>query len=248
MSDDPRNSGRQRLVLAMRPGASRANVVVAVLLAVLGFAAVVQVRTNNADTDYTGARRQDLVELLDSLDAAAQRAQAEISDLQQTQRDLQSSADANQVALDEARRQVETVGILAGTLPAVGQGVRITIDDPSGAVGSSTLVNAIEELRDAGAEAIELNDRVRVVAETALVDSDNGVTVDGVELRAPYVIEAIGSSHTLGDAVDFPGGLGDEVKALGGSVEVQELSTMEISALHTPKEPQYAQPTSGSGG
>jgi uncharacterized protein YlxW (UPF0749 family) len=248
MKDDSRDSGRQRLFRALRPGASRASVVVALLLALLGFAAVVQVRVNHADTDFSGARRQDLVELLDSLDAAAQRAQSEISDLQQTQRSLETNADANRVALEAARRQVETLGILAGTLPAVGEGVRITIDDPSGSVGSSTLVNAIEELRDAGAEAIEINDRVRLVAESAVVDTDSGVTVDGVGLRAPYVIDAIGSSHTLSDAVVFPGGLGDEVEALGGTVKVQELPNVEVSALHTPKEPQYAQPTSGSGG
>ena len=163
MTDDPRNSGRQRLVRAMRPGASRANVVWRCCSPCSASPRSSRCGPTTP-TPTTPGRGGRIWSSCSTRWTRRPAAQAEISDLQQTQRDLQSSADANQVALDEARRQVETWASWPGTLPAVGQGVRITIDDPSGAVGSSTLVNAIEELRDAGAEAIELNDRVRVVA------------------------------------------------------------------------------------
>jgi uncharacterized protein YlxW (UPF0749 family) len=243
-SDD----GRDRLIAAMKPRASRAQVVVAVLMVLVGFGLVLQVRTTHSTNDFAGARRGDLVELLDSLEAASQRTQSQIDTLEETKASLQSDTNRNQAALDAAREQVQILGILAGTIPAQGPGVRITITDPSNAIGSSTLLNALEELRDAGAEAIELNDSVRVVAQTALVDADDGVEVDGIQLQQPYVIEAIGSAHTLHAAVMFPGGLRDEVETFGGSVRVRDLSDIEIASLHQVEQPQYAQTVPESGG
>jgi uncharacterized protein YlxW (UPF0749 family) len=241
-------NGRDRLIAFMRPRASRAQVVVAVLLVLVGFGLVLQVRTTHSTNDFAGARRGDLIELLDSLEAASQRTQSQIDNLEKTKASLQSDTDRNQAALDAAREQVQVLGILAGTIPAQGPGVRIVITDPSNAIGSSTLLNALEELRDAGAEAIELNDSVRVVAETALVDVDDGVEVDGVQLQQPYVIEAIGSAHTLHGAVMFPGGLRDEVETFGGQVKVRELSDVEIASLHRAEQPQYAQTVPAAGG
>src|SRR5204862_6103612 len=100
-----------------------------------------------------------------------------------------------------------------GRVAAEGPGVTITIDDPDSALTAATLLNGIGELRDGGAAAIEINDTVRVVASTSFTESDGVISADGVELRAPYVIDAIGSSHTLAQAVVFPGGLSDQVDA-----------------------------------
>jgi uncharacterized protein YlxW (UPF0749 family) len=241
-------TGRGRLIGALRPHASRAQVVVAVLLVLVGFGLVLQVRTTNSTNDFAGARRGDLIELLDSLEAAAQRTQSQIDSLEETRASLESDTSRNQAALEAAREQLQVLGILAGTMPAHGPGVRIVIRAPNNAIGSSTLINALEELRDAGAEAIELNDSVRVVAQTALVDVDEGIAVDGVELQQPYVIEAIGSAHTLHDAVLFPGGLRDEVETFGGSVRVREARDVQIASLHRVEQPQYAQPAPPQGG
>jgi uncharacterized protein YlxW (UPF0749 family) len=227
----------------LRPHASTASVVVAVLLALLGFAAVTQVRATESDTAYEGARRQDLVLLIDSLDAATQRAQADLADLQRTRRSLQADTSAQRAVLRQSRQQLRVLGILAGTEPVDGPGVRITIKDPSSAIGAATLLNAVEELRDAGAEALELNDTVRVVAQTALVDTNRGLVVGGTPVQPPYVLEAIGAPHTLSEAVIFPGGLDDEVSALGGTASVARVARLQIESLHTPQPPQYAAPT-----
>jgi len=233
-------AARLRASLTRRP--SRGQVLVAVPLAVLGFAAAVQVGANNADGVYPGARRGDLVELLDSLDAANSRAQQQIAELEATRRELESTTDTRRAALEEAREEATTLAILAGTVPATGPGVVIRIDDPDGAVGAATMLNAIQELRDAGAEAIEINDSARVVAQTYFADGDNSLTVDGDALQPPYVIDAIGSSATLAVAVKFPGGLEDEVQALGGTVEVEETDAVDVTSLAEEPVPEYAQP------
>lgn len=215
----------------------------AVLLALLGFAAAVQVRANAADGVFPGARRGDLVQLLDSLDAANSRAEKQIAELEATQRELQTSSDRRRAALQEARQEATTLAILAGTVPATGPGVVINIEDPGDAVGAATLLNAVQELRDAGAEAIEINDSVRVVAQTYFADGEGGVAVDGVQLKPPYVIDVIGSPSTLSVATGFPGGLEDEVTALGGRVEVTQADAVDVTALAEARTPEYAAPT-----
>lgn len=241
--------GRERLRDAVRPRVSRAQAVVGVLLAIVGFLAIVQIRSESeASSEFAGARREDLLQLLDSLDAAATRARAEIESLEQRRSDLQSSADSRRAAIEEAREQVEVLGLLAGTLPAQGPGIVVRVADPERAIGTSTLLNAMQELRDAGAEAIEINDSVRVVAQSAFVDTEAGVQVDGELIRAPYVIEAIGDPHTLSQAMLFPGGLQDEVERLQGEVRIRKVEDLEITSVYSHPAPDFASPAPGAGG
>lgn len=236
-------AGRDRLVTALKRPVSRGQLTAGVLLAVLGFAAVVQVQANHKDDKYAGARQEELVQLVDSLSLASQRAENEIARLEQTRSSLRNDTDSRRTALERARQQVDVLGILAGTLPAVGPGVRITVTDKTGAVGTDYLLNGIEELRDAGAEAIELNGTVRVVAQTSLRDGPNGgVVVDGQQLSAPYVIEAIGDPSTLATGVAFAEGFTDSVERAGGSVSVDQADNIEIAATRDSRATQYTAP------
>jgi uncharacterized protein YlxW (UPF0749 family) len=241
--------GRDRLREALRPRVSRAQALIGVLLAIVGFLAMLQIRSEqSADDELAGARREDLLQLLDSLDAAATRVRAEIDDLEQRRQDLQSSADSRRSAISEAREQVQTLGLLAGTVPATGPGIVIRIEDPQSAIGTSTLLNAMEELRDAGAEAIEINDSVRIVAQSAFVDVPGGVEVDDTLIRPPYVVEVIGDAHTLREAMLFPGGLQDEVEQLQGTVRISQSRDLEIASLYSHPAPRFASPRAAGGG
>ena len=233
--------GRRRLLAALRRRGSRAQLVAGVLLAVLGFAVVTQVRSYGSDTTYVGARQGDLIQYINSLSLAAQRSQAEISQLRSTREALGSDNDARRTALALARERADTLGILAGTLPAVGPGIRVTVTDGGSGVGSDQLLNGLQELRDAGAEVIELNGTVRVVASTSVQDTtDGGVFVDGRRLSPPYVIEAIGDPHDLSVALAFRGGFTSDVERVGGTVDVTELDRVDISAVRKLKQPEYA--------
>jgi uncharacterized protein YlxW (UPF0749 family) len=238
------DDGRSRLLATLRRPGSRGQLTAAALLALLGFAAVTQVQANGKDDLYVGARQGDLIQYINNLSLASRRAETEIARLQQTRDALQSDTRSRRTAVERAQQQANTLGILAGTLPAVGPGVRVTVTDTKGAVGSNQLLEGLEELRDAGAEAIELNDKVRVVAQTSLKDTSGGVVVDGRLLKSPYTIDAIGDAHTLARALDFSGGFTDEVErpTVDGKVAVLELNKVEISALTVPTAPKYALP------
>jgi uncharacterized protein YlxW (UPF0749 family) len=241
---EPSPDGRSRLLAAMRTPGSRGQVTVALLLAVLGFAAVTQVHANDRDDAYVGARQGDLIQYINNLSLASQRTETEIAKLQETRDALRDDTESRRTALEVARQQADTLGILAGTLPAVGPGVRITVSGSSAGVGTNQLLNGLQELRDAGAEVIEINDQVRVVAQTSLSDTAGGVLVDGEVLRAPYVIDAIGDPHTLSTAMDFTGGFISEVRDVGGKVAVEKRDRVEIVSVREPSAPTYAKPTS----
>jgi uncharacterized protein YlxW (UPF0749 family) len=219
-------------------------VTAAVLLAVVGFASVVQVQATERDDDYEGMREEDLVQLLNSLSGASQRAENEIAELEQTRSSLRSDTDSRQAALEQARERASVLGILAGTLPAVGPGIVVTVKDPEGNVGIDQMLNGLEELRDAGAEAIELNDSVRVVAQTALEDGQNGIVVDETELTPPYTVEVIGDPHTLAEALNIYSGFVDDIEGpdIGGAVTIEETTSVEIATLTEPLDPEYAEP------
>jgi uncharacterized protein YlxW (UPF0749 family) len=219
------------------------QLVVALLIGGLAFAITVQVRDDGTD-DYAGVRGDDLVELLKSLDTANERLSSQIEELTATRNDLLSSTKLSAQAKEQAKKRAEELAILAGTSGATGPGIEVVIDDPDKEIDASALLDAVEELRDSGAEAIVVNGTARVVAQTYFLDDDEGIRIDGREIKRPFRIEAIGDASTLAGAVRFPGGLVDRVSNRGGKATVTERDKVTITALADIKTPEYARPTS----
>jgi uncharacterized protein YlxW (UPF0749 family) len=221
----------------------RAAALIGVLLALLGFGIAVQVRSNSASDSLSSARDDDLIRILDDQDSRADRLRQQIAALQTTEEQLQASGDRDSVALRQAEQQAQSLGILLGTLPATGPGVTITITDPQHGLKAEDLLDVVEELRGAGAEAIQFGS-VRVGTSTAFVDSPNGgVEVDGRSVAAPYTVLAIGDPQTLDTAMQIPGGVAATARAAGGNADVVQHTVITISAVRTIANPRYAKPT-----
>jgi uncharacterized protein YlxW (UPF0749 family) len=205
-----------------------------------------QVRINSADDAYTSARREDLVQLLDGLGSESRRLESEIAQLERTRTSLQSGADTERVAREEAERRVRVLAILAGTAPAQGPGIRLRIADPAGQLTPDVLLNAVMEMRDAGAEVIEVNNTVRVVASTWFGSSPSGLVIDGRPVTTPLTVEVIGDPHSLEEAARFRGGLVSEVTGpqIGGQVQIEQVDELVVESLHVAPRNQYAQPAS----
>ncbi|MEV0128813.1 DUF881 domain-containing protein [Dactylosporangium sp. NPDC050688] len=234
----PPRSGRQR---------GGTGLVIALLVALLGFAISVQFKASNSDAGLAAARPEDLVRILSDLDAQQDRLRREISDLEETRRQLDSGAQGRDAALAEARKRADELGILAGTLPAEGPGLSIEITPGTEKVKAEVILDAVEELRGAGAEAMQINGHdggtVRVVASTYFVDGDNDrLVVAGLSLAAPYTIMVIGGPDTMRTALNIPGGVVDSVRQHGGTVLVRAADPVRVTALHTAGELQYAKP------
>jgi len=253
--DGRRRPGALRRLLT--PRLRRVDVAVAALLALLGFAAVVQVRATQVDGPLAAAREEDLVQILDDLSHRNDRLRAEVTALEQARRELTTGTGRTEAALEEARRRAQLLGVLAGTVPARGPGVLLTVEDPDLGVRADVLLSALEELRAAGAEAVQVEGtsdgdgtdgdgtaQVRVVASTAFVDTDEGgVVVDGQRLLPPYRFVVVGDPATLASAMRIPGGVVDNVEQFGGRAVVERSDDVVVAALRPLEAPRYARRT-----
>ncbi|MFH8797349.1 DUF881 domain-containing protein [Streptomyces sp. NPDC017941] len=238
-------TGRQRLVKGLwPPRLTRAQLIVALLLFVLGLGLAIQVRSTNDSSALRGARQEDLVRILDELDDRTQRLEDEKRRLEDQRTGLENSSDQ----AEEARRQTvereRQLGILAGTVAAQGPGITLTIHDKKGTVEADMLLDAIQELRAAGAEAIQVND-VRVVASTHLSDATgDGVRVDGRKVAAPYRFKVIGKPQDLEPALNIPGGVVQTLEKEQATVTVARTEKIVVDALRPAKRPDYARSSS----
>ncbi len=238
-ADSPQRAWH-RLLRAGSPRATRANVFAMLLAGALGFAIIAQVHQTSLE-GLDNLREDELVRIFAGVDQNGEQLADEIRALQSSLDLLKSQSPTAAEAQRAARERLDALGILAGTVPASGQGIVLTISDPDRKVDASTMLDTVQELRAAGAEAIQIGD-VRVVAETWFADSDAGLSVSGVDVSPSYVIKAIGDANTLAGAMEIPGGVTATVRRAGGDTDVQIEDEVKVDALLTPSSPQYARP------
>ncbi|SDM70602.1 DUF881 domain-containing protein [Allokutzneria albata] len=214
---------------------------IAVLCLALGLALVTQVRRTRAGDGLADQRPQDLVVLLDGLRQREAALHKEIAESEATLRRLRASGQGAGAALEEARRRATALGVLAGTVAAAGPGVRVEITDPRGKVGPETLLDALQELRAAGAETVQVGP-VRTGVDSAFGGAAGRVRLDGTDLSPPYVIAAVGDPPTLAQALNIPGGVVDSVERAGGGSRVVQSERVEITALRPARSHKYARP------
>jgi uncharacterized protein YlxW (UPF0749 family) len=236
----PSSSARKRLMLMMRPRATKANALAALLALLLGFAVATQIRQNQSQ-GLESLRQSDLLNILDDTTLKSSRLDQNVRQLQTTRDQLVSGSTSGAAAVTAAQERLDVLGILAGTARAHGPGIRMTITDPGGKVTYPVLLDAIQELRDAGAEAIQVNN-VRIVASSHFGPRASGIEVDGRSINQPYTIAAIGDPATMSSAMEIPGGLAENVRQLGATIIIAQEKELTVGALHPLTEPRYARP------
>jgi uncharacterized protein YlxW (UPF0749 family) len=220
----------------------RAGALIGLLTAVLGFGIAAQVHSNSSSDSLQNLREDDLIRILDDQNARAERLNQQIADLQNTLEQLRRSGNSNQVAQEQAQRELQSLQVLLGTVAATGPGVAVTISDPQRNLKAEDLLDVIEELRGAGAEAMQFGP-VRVTTSTSFSDAGDGVRVDGQAVAPPYQVLAIGDPKTLDTALNIPGGVAATARNAGGEAQIDEQQRVDIPALSTLRNPKYATPT-----
>jgi len=217
----------------------RAGVLIGVLIAILGFAIAVQVRSNSSSDNLANLREDDLIRVLDDQNARADRLNQQIADLQRTLDELRASGNSDAVAQQQAEHEVESLQVLLGTVPATGPGVVVAITDPQHKLKAEDLLDVVEELRGAGAESLQFGP-VRVGTSTSFSDTGDSVSVDGHRLSEPYRVLAIGEPKTLDTALNIPGGVAAAARNAGGTAQISERQRVDITATRTIPTPKYA--------
>jgi uncharacterized protein YlxW (UPF0749 family) len=221
-----------------------ASALIGLLTLLLGFAFAVQVRQTDTGQALAGAREEDLVRILDELNAREDRLREQIADQRSALEQLTSSDSQSSTALQEARRRAEAIGILNGTVAARGPGLEMTVRDPDDEVRVADLLDAIQELRGAGDETMQI-DGVRVGVSTAVTGEPGALLLDGRPIEAPYQFVVIGDGQGMETAMNIPGGVVQRITGRGGSVSISQSREVTVDALRPLDEPQYASPVTG---
>ena len=224
--------------------------IVCVILGILLALQFKSVRENAVDPLNT-ARAQTLQTLLNEEREENDRLQSQNRELQQEVQSYREAAanedtSGSQTMLDEIARLEK----IAGLTDVVGPGVEVVLNDSTAAnttgdesnylIHDSDILSVINELRDAGAEALSLNGH-RILSTTEIRCSGAVVTVNGRRTSAPFVIDAIGDQETMFNALMMRNGVVDVLRQWSIEVEVTEVDDLLIKAYDGTIDYQYAQ-------
>ena len=217
---------------------TRGQIAIALTLALLGFLLATQLRSQQGLAQRLSIEREsDLGQILTELTTRSDQLSSEIVDLRVKLAQATGTEAQQRTLITDARQQLEALQILLGLVPVKGPGVEMTFEDPKSTLGPDVLLDTVQELRDAGAEAIEISG-VRVVASTAFTGPPGAIQVGRVAIPAPYQVTAIGPASTLAEGMRIPGGVVDSLAAEAGtSVRITEVSSASI--LHVSALPEF---------
>jgi uncharacterized protein YlxW (UPF0749 family) len=218
----------------------RNQLTIATVAFVLGLLVVVQLRTQASGAAFAALSSQELTVLVANLNDRNDALRGEVAALDRELSTLTTNTQRGEVSVDELRADLRRVRLYAGIDPATGPGVVITIRGPIDGTGVDDLVN---ELRNAGAEAIAIED-VRVVAATVVGGSAGGLSVDDTVLQDPFVVRAIGNPESLVGSLTRMGGLVAQFAATypDASVSVEAVDRLVLPATTRNLAPSHGRP------
>ena len=228
-----------------RPSSPQTKIAAGILAAAVGFLAVIQARQEGDPVGRLEAESpEDLASILADLNTEADALAQRVSSLRVQIERYRSSSQRGRLALEDARESLADLEVLAGGSPAEGPGVTLTINDPPGRVGWEAILDLVQEIRDAGAEALSVGG-MRIVVSTWFGPAAEGLSVDGRAVSPPYRLSAIGEQDALGEALKIQGGpLSIMAAQPGVSVSIAGRDSLVVPALPEAMAFHYARPAS----
>lgn len=128
------------------------------------------------------------------------------------------------------KKELEEANFMLGKTDVIGNGIEVILkDNGEKEYTSLDILNLVNELRSAGAEAISINGE-RVINLTDIVDISNKyILVNSNKVSSPYIILAIGEENYLKSALSIKNGYVDVKQKDGYSIQVQERKNIQIN-------------------
>ena len=181
----------------------RSQITIAAVAFLLGLLVVVQLRSQTGGSALQALSTQDLTTLVASLNSQNDRLRSEIGALQDQLDELRANRAAGATSVEQIASDLARIRAWAGLDPVSGRGITITV---AGRIEAGAVEDLLNELHNAGAEAIAL-DEIRVVARTTVSGLPGSLDVDGYILGDPFRIRVIGRPETLVGSLTRAGGI-----------------------------------------
>lgn len=216
---------------------------VAITLGIMCFlltiAICVQLKTMSSANSTVSQTLSDN-ELRDEVLRMKERYDNAFADLGNAQKELEKvrqEATQDNGTAEAKEQELKENNMLLGNTDVTGEGVEVFLED---ATTTDNNLNAslqiihyddlqwvINELKNAGAEAIEVNGQ-RIINTTAITCEGNIIKVNGEKIGSPFTIKAIGSQNLLYGALERAGSWLDEIRNAGNTAEVKKLDNITI--------------------
>lgn len=221
----------------MLRGGLLSRLCLAAVLLGLGVATVAQLRTQR-NLQKTRYDQDEQVVLLGELVEANHRLRTDIATLSAQQ--AAAGAARTGTMLEELVADLNRVRILNGVTVVSGPGIEVVLDGPLNALDLQDMLN---ELRNAGAEAVALNG-IRLAVDSSFDVGQGGeLRLGGQVVQRPYRLQAIGDAQTMEAALLRRGGLLSllERSYPGLSVQAAQRDSLVLDASRTPVALEYAE-------
>jgi uncharacterized protein YlxW (UPF0749 family) len=205
----------------------------------IGILLVGQLRSQARPVELSSLSADDLSALVDQLLTRNGELQDGLRLLRDQVRDYELAESLGQSGQDQTEQELLRIRAFGGIAGVEGQGVHISVD---GFLDYIALNDLINELRNAGAEAIAI-DEVRITAASVAVQGTDAIEIDGAEIGSPFTIDAIGSPDGLLSTLDRPGGIKAQLEqSVAATIVIEQRQQIEIPATERDLTPQVAQP------
>ena len=213
---------------------------VAAVAVLLGFLVIGQLRGQAGVPGLSALSATELTQLIANLTAGNDDLRDEIAELQRQESHLIDTRERGETTVDELTADLERIRAWSGITPVSGQGIVISIQGPVGGDGVEDLLN---ELRNAGAEAIAV-DGVRVVGGVVVAGTPGELSIENQSIGEAFEIRAIGSPQILTGTLTRTGGVIAQVATTYPSARltVTPIESMTLPATNRTGPPTYAQP------
>jgi uncharacterized protein YlxW (UPF0749 family) len=192
----------QKRATAGAPRRKSPGTVGLVVLAVFGVLVATAAVQTSRNADESASSRESLVNQVNSRKAELTAKRAQATSLT---REVAALQDSNLDATNQGRAlrsRLDRLGVIGGSVPAKGPGIRVVVDDAPGAtedkqqVLDQDLQKLVNALWLVGAEAVSINGQ-RVTNLTAIREGGSAITVNFVSMNRPYTVSAIGNKNQM---------------------------------------------------
>jgi uncharacterized protein YlxW (UPF0749 family) len=217
----------------------RNQLTIALVAAILGLLVVIQLRSQSTGTGLEALSAQELTVLVGNLNTRNDQLRDEIATTDRELVDLQGGQARGETSVGQLRLDLARVRAWTGLDPVTGSGIRITVSGPIAGSGVQDLLN---ELHNAGAEALAVAD-VRIVAGTVVAGAPGALSVENTALADPFEITALGNPATLTGSLTRSGGI---VAQLAATYPQAQISVIPVDLVVVPATDRTLLPAHGT--
>jgi uncharacterized protein YlxW (UPF0749 family) len=206
---------------------------------VIGILLVGQLRSQARPTEISSLSAQELSQLVDTLSDRNRELRTGLADLRETLREYRVAGSQGQSALDVSREDLRRITAFGGLAAVEGRGIILDVDGELDAIALNDLLN---ELRNAGAEALAVDD-IRITHRSVAVQGPTSLLMDGFEVGEQFSLQAVGSPEGLLAAIERPGGIIAQLQQfISASIVARQSDEILLPATAISLAPEVAQP------